>query len=450
MPIARADGKPTKGFFVRMITRDIALEDCILDLIDNSVDAAWKQLGSKLMSLEDNQDLSLFTIMITASEDRFEISDNCGGISLDDAVEYAFTFGRKEDDESEDFSIGVYGIGMKRAIFKIGKKISIVSTFSENGTLSSFLVPVDVDEWLKRADKTWDFDIDASDHLQAPGVQIRVSELNEDTRMSFASPGFLQRLKRTVSRDYSLHLARGLNIVINNEIVRGWQLELLESDLFKALRHEYSENTPNGLVRVEFLAGMAAEPLDDSNPDPQDRDEDRDGWYVVCNGRTVVAADKTSLTGWGTDNWPKWHPQYYGFMGIVMFTSENAVLLPLTTTKRSVDTSSGVYRRALPTMREVSKAWIAYSYERKQSLDEARAAEAAAAPVRLRNVPKYQSVALPKYTPVPVEPSTTISYSMPKRRVKALAEAYGNVNLPNREVGRRSFEDAYSDLVGED
>lgn len=37
---AKATAFPTKAFFVRMITRDISLEDCILDLIDNSVDGA--------------------------------------------------------------------------------------------------------------------------------------------------------------------------------------------------------------------------------------------------------------------------------------------------------------------------------------------------------------------------------------------------------------------------
>jgi hypothetical protein len=36
----KAGANPTKAFFVTMITRDITLEDCILDLIDNSVDGA--------------------------------------------------------------------------------------------------------------------------------------------------------------------------------------------------------------------------------------------------------------------------------------------------------------------------------------------------------------------------------------------------------------------------
>ena len=38
---SKAGANPAKSFFVRMITRDIVLEDCIFDLIDNSVDEAW-------------------------------------------------------------------------------------------------------------------------------------------------------------------------------------------------------------------------------------------------------------------------------------------------------------------------------------------------------------------------------------------------------------------------
>ena len=34
------EGSPTKQFFIDMITRDISIEDAIMDLIDNSIDGA--------------------------------------------------------------------------------------------------------------------------------------------------------------------------------------------------------------------------------------------------------------------------------------------------------------------------------------------------------------------------------------------------------------------------
>lgn len=72
------DAKPTKEFFITMLTRDIPLNRAILDLIDNSVDAA-----NSLMINEKLQDLSNFRIDIKLSKDEFNISDNCGGFDLE-------------------------------------------------------------------------------------------------------------------------------------------------------------------------------------------------------------------------------------------------------------------------------------------------------------------------------------------------------------------------------
>ncbi len=126
----KADANPTKAFFVRMVTRDISLQDCILDLIDNSVDSAWRRQGSSRPSLDASADLSPYHIVVTATPTRFDIKDNCGGITLDDAADYAFTFGRKETDKPERYAIGVYGIGMKRAVFKMGADVMIRSTYT--------------------------------------------------------------------------------------------------------------------------------------------------------------------------------------------------------------------------------------------------------------------------------------------------------------------------------
>jgi hypothetical protein len=86
----KAVANPTKAFFVRMITRDISLEDCILDLIDNSVDGAWRNEGSRPMGLAQDADLSNYRIDIVGNDKLFSISDNCGGMTLDDAVDQAF------------------------------------------------------------------------------------------------------------------------------------------------------------------------------------------------------------------------------------------------------------------------------------------------------------------------------------------------------------------------
>ena len=92
---AKADASPTKAFFVRMLTRDITLDDCILDLVDNSIDSAWESSGQHPSELINDDKLSPYSIDITVERTRFRIVDNCGGITFEDAQNYAFTFGRK-------------------------------------------------------------------------------------------------------------------------------------------------------------------------------------------------------------------------------------------------------------------------------------------------------------------------------------------------------------------
>jgi hypothetical protein len=434
-----------------MITRDISLEDCILDLIDNSVDNAWRLEGGHPTDLDQHVDLTKYTVEISATESGFSIVDNCGGMSLKIAEEYAFTFGRKITENFENFSIGVYGIGMKRAVFKIGEKIEVHSTYVDQGKSKSFRVPIDVPAWLAvENEKQWDFPIFDAKPLTRPGVEIVVSTLTSDTSTSFGSPQFQNDLRRIIARDYMLHLHYGLNINLNGKPVKGWNIELRESEAFQSARESYEDKTDKrGSVRVEIIAGMASAPPDTNDADDAESD-DRFGWYVVCNGRVVLAGDKTVASGWGTDGWPQWHGQYNGFVGIIMFSSANAALLPLTTTKRSVDTSSGVYRRSLPKMREVSKTWTSYTNFRKQSLDEAKVAEAATRPMTIFSIPRREAVSLPRLTPKPKERVANINYSMPLARVRKLAAAFGNINMQYREIGIRTFDYAYDENVGVD
>lgn len=449
--LGNASANPTKAFFVRMVTRDIALEDCILDLIDNSIDGAWQLEGGLPMTLNSDVDLRNYKIEIGLSENSFWIRDNCGGITLDDAAEYAFTFGRKEADVHDSYSIGVYGIGMKRAVFKLGTEIYIRSTYNDNSKQQSFLVPIRVEDWLSDdSTNSWDFDIETSEDLPAPGVEISVNTLTENTSISFKDPEFVRLLRRIIARDYSLHLHRGLSIIVNEEPINGWNIGLRESHEFSPMRSSYEQEYNGGTVSVEILAGMAAPPPESSEPDEEKIGEDRSGWYVICNGRVVLAADKTSTIGWNTDGWPKWHPQYAGFMGLVLFTSEDAELLPITTTKRSIDNSSWVFRQSIPKLREVSRSWINYTNLRKQNLDAAKKLEAETKTLPIFEIKPREYATLPKWSPKPKVKMANVSYSVQLERLRKLADGLGYINLSYKDVGLKSFEYAYEELVGDE
>lgn len=163
-----------------------------------------------------------------------------------------------------------------------------------------------------------------------------------------------------------------------------------------------------------------------------------------------MAADKSTVAGWGTDDWPQWHRQYAGFIGIVLFSSSNAAALPLTTTKRSVDQTSEIYQTARLKMRDLSRKWIDYTNLRKQALEEAKKKEAEASATGIEKIGLTPVLILPELTVKKVERPANVNYSVSVKRMRRLAKELGSINLPYREVGIRSFEYTYDDLVGED
>ena len=106
---------PTKELFISMLIRDVTLRDAIGDLLDNSIDGALR--------LRPNGEYQGLGVDIKLDTERgvFTITDNCGGIPVSVARDYAFRFGRPDfEAQYTQHSVGVFGIGMKRALFKLG------------------------------------------------------------------------------------------------------------------------------------------------------------------------------------------------------------------------------------------------------------------------------------------------------------------------------------------
>ena len=102
-------------------------------------------------------------------------------------------------------------------------------------------------------------------------------------------------------------------------------------------------------------------------------------------------------------------------------------------------------------MREVSKAWISYTNQRKQSLEEARNRESQAFAVSLSQIALRPAVSLPRLAPaLSSERIANVNYSVPLARMKTLAKALGNISMPYRDVGLKAFDYTYDDIVGDE
>lgn len=438
----KAHATPTKEFFVYMITRDISLEDCILDLLDNCVDGARKDLSRRETSGENGTPYKGYSARIRLDADSFVINDNCGGISLDDAVNYAFHFGRRPDAPPEgDFAIGLYGIGMKRAIFKLGKRCDVRSSTNDE----AFLVKIDVDEWLSRP-TDWDFDLDSIERADVPGTKVEVHKLNDGIAAIFADTVFQNELRKIVSRDYSFFLQKGFAVFLNDIPVAPYAFALRHSEAFQPVRYSYLDETG---VQVEITAGLAGLPPEDASPESAEIPEaEYYGWFVACNDRIVLAGDKSKSTVWG-DEFPAWHFQYNGFMGIANFRASDPRLLPWTTTKREVDLQSPVYLRAVSHMKKATRSYIDYTNARKSDLDVAKALEIAAVAKPIQELPTREYVQVPQFTSKPRVEVANIAYAVPKQRALKAGEALGNRYMPYKQIGKETFEYYYKNEVGE-
>ena len=327
---------PAKRFFVDMLVRDIRLEDAIIDLVDNAVDSLIRRekidLPVVVTGLGDGRIGSeqTYFVDIELDEDGFCIEDNCGGIEFEEAKNHVFRFGAEE--RHKDARLSVYGIGLKRAVLKLGRKIEI-----ESRTLSSgFRVEIDVDKFEGEPNK-WRFPIstlEPATDSSVCGTTIRVRELNATVMERFRSGSFDQSLVRSIGESYALFLGRFVKVCFNGRVIDPQDIPISRSaEITPSVRKESFDDK----VTVTIVVGL-------QRPEGTDWKGSSAGWYIICNGRVVVSADRTGLTGWGTRPLPSFQPKHRGFIGVALFMSEDPDALPWTTTKRGVNAEAPVFQ----------------------------------------------------------------------------------------------------------
>jgi hypothetical protein len=442
-PDMRIDASPEKRFFVELLIKDIDLLPAVVDLVDNSVDGARR--------LRPDGRFDGLEVAITANPQHFEIVDNCGGIEADLARHYAFRFGRPADFHGVPRSVGEFGIGMKRALFKLGREFLIDS----KAPSSSFAILIDVEEWEADPSPEWSFrftEVDDNYQPSSPadlGTSIRVEELHPNVSEDFKTPRTLAELRIDLRLRHQVALSSDMTIRLNGEALRPHRPALLVSDEVLPIRRQMDITDNGSTVQLALAAGVVGA----SDHEDEDRDEGRAedfktpgeaGWYLFCNDRLLFAADKTALTGWGTAG-PAYHPQYRRFRGYAYLWADDAALLPWNTTKTGVDQDSRVWRRVQQEMftalRGVMPIMNRVKAERQQSAPENRPLAAAlqrAKPVPVAELPPSTNMRAPSPPRTPASTDQRIVYTVSRDAYQKVREALEASSAA--EVGRRTFD----------
>lgn len=431
------NASPTKEFFIYMLVKDLDLTRAISDLIDNCIDGAKRLRGTG--SYEG------LTIEIDANENLFKIRDNCGGIPIDVAKTYAFRFGRVSGTPMTDYSIGRFGVGMKRAIFKLGKFFRIESITDS----SRFVVEQNVEQWAQEIDN-WDFRFQevnsnySSDGISSAGTTITVTHLYEGISEELSLENYQMRLRSELTADHQISIERGLKIVLNEIPLKHSPIKILQSPhivpAYKQLTRE------GGVVSVRLYTGIT-KPLD---PKDTKLDPSKAGWNVFCNERLILGADQSPLTGWGRENGnPSFHNDYARFTGFAFFESTQPDLLPWNTTKSGIDSDLPSYRAVREEMTKMMKPVVKFlgnlSKEKRSQEDESLTPLEElindAQLIRLNQITQEGSFifTLPESTDAERVRMRSIQYTKPEEEVVRVQKALGG-NPTLGEIGAKTFE----------
>ena len=434
---------PTKELFIDFMIRDISLTDAIIDLVDNAIDGA--------RALRGDGNLDDLKVEIKTTPEYFSISDNCGGFTAETGRMYAFRFGRAGGAPSVAHSVGQFGIGMKRAIFKMGRHFSVKSTTKA----TRFEVEQDIDEWAK--DPEWRFLFkEVAEDLDVPqdqwGTSIRITRLHPDVKGCFGPGNFKGRLREALRSRIGTSIEKGLTVFLNGHaIVANTQVILADSDLLPAYKQETFKKEQQPAVKVSLYCGLG-----------ESEDARAAGWYVYCNARLVLEADKTDLTGWGGKNGtrlPAFHPQFNHFRGFAYFNSVDASLLPWNTTKTALNVDSEVYRGIRSAMRTLMRPVIDFLNElskEKAQKDKSGTDEAGPLEDLIKNSQKSsvlqiatrETFKVPKVKRKKRLPQTQrIQYDKPKSEIEMVKKVLGVTTL--KEVGTQSFDYFFKSEVDE-
>ena len=367
---------------------------------------------------------------------KIEIEDNAPGISSESAELHVFKFGRSQDEEIESDRLSVYGLGLKRAFFKLGNKVNIVSNHVKGG----FELDLDVSQWSTEKEMPWHFDLTYREPSEPKkcGTTIEISELYPETKQRLDDGVFESQLRESIAKTYAYFLSKFVSIIVNGEQISPTNLRVGSNNS--------TDHFQDDEVTCAVTAGLGT-------PEANRYRDKESGWYVFCNGRTVISADKTPLTGWN-DGLPIFQPKHRPFLGTVYFVSKYADRLPWDTTKSRINEDSEIWQKAKRRMVEVGKSVTSFLDSRytdegteiaQKELTEATKERVDAMTASVSEKKTFEAPKRPKENP-----KTKIQYQVQKQEVKSIAKYLSRPFMSGSEVGRHTFYYFLRNEVGED
>ena len=307
------DATPSKRLFHSIIA-DYDFNKSVCELIDNALDV-WVRNGRKKKIL--------IRITLDTIQQRIIVSDNAGGLAKED-LRYVVGPGQTGT-KPTDKTIGIFGVGTKRAVVALAQDIKISTRRLKGDT---FQVDLD-DAWLHNDD--WELPVYKVDTIPPGTTTVDLRMLRKHI-----TEEVITKLKDHLETTYGKFLVHEhVAIQINGErlssrFFENWAFP----PKYPPTRYKGTLTTEDGQdVTVEAIAGLSRE----SSPATGEY-----GVYFYCNDRLISRALKSFDVGFtkGLAGLP--HPKV-SLTRVIVSLNGDARAMPWNSSKSDINTSHPVF-----------------------------------------------------------------------------------------------------------
>lgn len=174
----RTDGGPTAKITPSRkaydsVASDVSISSALGELLDNSLDSAALQGINPVQVAIEHRTTENGT-------EEFVFRDEAGGVKQDDMGVF-LGLGRSREDRADEQNVGTFGIGAKKALKRLGDRLTIGSRHVHADQGWQYTVEP---EWFEITDKDddpdqWEFPLESVD-LEAGVTELRIQDLSFD------------------------------------------------------------------------------------------------------------------------------------------------------------------------------------------------------------------------------------------------------------------------------
>lgn len=314
--ISSQDATPPKEIY-RSIIADYTLILGICELVDNAIDI-WHRKGTK-------HDLNI-SIELNNEFQRITVEDNAGGISEEEII-YFMSPGRTSNIGTDD-TIGIFGVGSKRALVALAQNIKVRSRSNLNKTIE-----VGIDEsWLK--EENWLFDVFVVDDINKDTTIIEMFNL----RKSLTKED-IDNLTEHLSATYAYFLQDPkIHLFVNDDriVPRFFDSEWSYPPNYNPKEVILDLPVESKIVKVKIIAGLLKEGASA---------DDEYGVYIYCNERLITRANRSFELGYtkGKAGLPN-HPSI-ALARIIVKINGEAQYMPWNSSKSEINYKHTVFEK---------------------------------------------------------------------------------------------------------